>query len=69
MGELPPLESLTVVERIKLVQDLWDEIAAAPSEVPVTQAQRNELDRRLADCRTNPDEGDDWRTVKLRLKK
>jgi putative addiction module component (TIGR02574 family) len=34
-------------ERILLVEDIWDSIAKVPESVPLTPAQREELDRRL----------------------
>ena len=40
------IEQLSVAERLVLVEELWDSISAA---TPVTDAQRAELDRRLAD--------------------
>jgi putative addiction module component (TIGR02574 family) len=36
-----------VDERIRLVEDLWDSIAADQAVLPLTPAQRAELDRRL----------------------
>jgi putative addiction module component (TIGR02574 family) len=41
------LQQLTVEERIKLVEDLWDSIAADQGALPITADQRIELDRRL----------------------
>ena len=41
------LRDLPVSERIKLVEDLWDSIAADQSALPLTTAQKNELDQRL----------------------
>jgi putative addiction module component (TIGR02574 family) len=41
------LQQLTVDERIKLVEDLWDSIAADQGVLPITADQRIELDRRL----------------------
>ena len=43
----PHLKRLTVDERIRLVEDLWDSIAADQNALPLTQDQRLELDRRL----------------------
>lgn len=37
---------LSVAERIQLLEDLWDSIASTPELVPVTDAQKAELDRR-----------------------
>ncbi len=41
------LQLLPVDERIKLVEDLWDSIAADQSTLPLTADQKVELDRRL----------------------
>ena len=41
------LQQLTVDERIKLVEDLWDSIAADQGALPITADQRTELDRPL----------------------
>jgi putative addiction module component (TIGR02574 family) len=47
MGESPVrIESLSTDERLDLLERLWDSLSATPDEVPVTPAQRAELDRR-----------------------
>ncbi len=43
----PKLQELPVEDRIKLVEDLWDSIAADQQVLPLTAEQRDELDRRL----------------------
>lgn len=37
---------LSVAERVQLVEDIWDSIVASPESLPVTDAQKQELDRR-----------------------
>ncbi len=54
---------LSVPERIQLVEDIWDSIATVPQPVPLTEAQRTELDRRLEDYREHPDDGEPWEDV------
>jgi putative addiction module component (TIGR02574 family) len=54
------IERLSVAERLVLVEELWDSIAAS---TPVTDAQRAELDRRLADHEANPDDIVSWEQV------
>jgi putative addiction module component (TIGR02574 family) len=39
--------ALPIVERIQIVEDIWDSIAADQKSIPITDEQRNELDRRL----------------------
>jgi len=41
------LQDIPVEERIKVVEDLWDSIAADQKALPFSDAQRAELDRRL----------------------
>jgi putative addiction module component (TIGR02574 family) len=41
------LRNLPLDERIRLVEDLWDSIAADQNALPLTPEQRAELDRRL----------------------
>lgn len=41
------LHELPIDERIRLVEDLWDSIAAEQSALPLTEEQKQELDRRL----------------------
>ncbi len=41
------LQQLTVDERIKLVEDLWDSIAADQGALRITADQKTELDHRL----------------------
>ena len=41
------LHTLPIVERIRLVEDLWDSIATDQVALPITDEQRAELDRRL----------------------
>jgi putative addiction module component (TIGR02574 family) len=45
--DIPEFDRLNTPEKILLVEDLWDHIAAKPSTVPVPQSHVNELERRL----------------------
>lgn len=47
---------LPVEERIDLVQQIWDSVAADADSVPVTPEQREELQRRLEEHERNPDD-------------
>jgi len=60
-------DKLSTAERIRLLQDLWDDIAADPAAIPLTDAQRAELENRLEDHRADPDACVDWSDVKARL--
>ena len=62
------LLELSVSERIQLVQDLWDSIVAVPESVQLTEAQKQELDRRLDAYHQNPDAGSPWELVRERTR-
>jgi len=62
------LLSLSISERIQLVQDLWDSIIEVPEQLPLTDEQKTELDRRMHNYQKNPEPGDSWHIVKNRIK-
>jgi putative addiction module component (TIGR02574 family) len=41
--QLPPSE------RLQLVEDIWDSLTVSPSDIPVPDWHREELERRLSD--------------------
>ena len=58
---------LTPLERLELAQEIWDSVDEAQVEWPLTEAQRNELDRRLEEYEQDPDGGRDWDVVHAEL--
>jgi len=48
---------LTVAERMRLVEVIWDSISAVPEAIALTQWQRDELDRRLDELESDPNSG------------
>ena len=59
---------LSPPEKLQLVEDLWDELAATPSEVPVHEWQKEELARRKANLMNKPASGLSWDEVKRRVR-
>jgi putative addiction module component (TIGR02574 family) len=57
------LDRLSVPEKLIVVQDLWDDIAAEMEKAPLSDAQRQEVDRRLAAHEANPDAAIPWEKV------
>lgn len=59
---------LSPAEKLQLVQDLWDDIAATPEDIPVHDWQIAELERRRANLQKHPASGLDWNEVKRRIR-
>lgn len=59
------LLNLSPSERLLLVQDLWDSLSS--QDIPITEWQKEELDRRKAAYQTNPSSGRSWDEVKRRI--
>jgi putative addiction module component (TIGR02574 family) len=51
---------LPSTEKIRLVQQLWDEIAEEASHLPLTESQRRLLDERIDEHEANPDDVEPW---------
>jgi putative addiction module component (TIGR02574 family) len=51
-------------EQLRLVQELWNEIADEVSRMPVSDSRRRLLDERLADEEENPDDVEPWAKAK-----
>ncbi len=59
---------LSPAEKLQLVEDLWDDLAATPEEVPVHDWQKEELARRKGNLMKNPASGLTWEEVKRRVR-
>ena len=59
---------LSPSEKLQLVEDLWDDLAATPEAVPVHDWQKEELARRKANLMKNPAAGLTWEEVKQRVR-
>jgi putative addiction module component (TIGR02574 family) len=58
------IDRLGLEERLNLVEEIWDTIGAKDEEVPLTGAQRAELERRIAEDDANPSNTVSWDEVK-----
>ena len=67
--DLQQLRQLPISERLQLVEELWDSIAAeAPDDAfPVSPELAAELEQRLADHRANPDAARPWEEVRAEI--
>jgi putative addiction module component (TIGR02574 family) len=57
------IDRLSVDDRMALVQEIWDSIADEVARAPLTEAQRREIDRRLAAHKANPQAAVPWEQV------
>lgn len=51
---------LPSTEKVRLVQQLWDEIADEAARTPLSSAQQRLLDERIDDDEANPDDVEPW---------
>ncbi|MEE4359667.1 MAG: addiction module protein [Desulfococcaceae bacterium] len=58
---------LPIEERIQLVQDIWDSIAADVQETELTEAEKQITDERPEACHRNPEAGSSWEEVHKRI--
>jgi putative addiction module component (TIGR02574 family) len=67
MSSIPSdIRHLPVDDRITLVEELWDSIAADQAAIGLTEAQQAELDRRIA-ARAGRDAASPWLDVRRRM--
>jgi putative addiction module component (TIGR02574 family) len=59
---------LSPSEKLQLVEDLWDDLAATPESVPVHDWQKDELGRRKANLLKNPASALSWQEVQRRVR-
>jgi putative addiction module component (TIGR02574 family) len=57
------IKELSPEDRLRLIEELWDSLNETPGSVPLTNAQREELDRRLDDLERSGPEGIPWDQV------
>ena len=60
-------KGLSLPERIELMDALWESIVEDGYEPPLTDAQAEEIDRRLKAHHENPDDVVAWETIKAEL--
>jgi putative addiction module component (TIGR02574 family) len=62
------IDRLGIDERLALVDEIWASICADAPEFPLSEAQRAELDRRVADDDAFPDDVVPWAEVKAAIR-
>ena len=59
--------SLSIAERLQLVEEIWDSIAQDADVLPLTPQQTAELDRRWAEHERDPGSATPWEKVRDEL--
>jgi putative addiction module component (TIGR02574 family) len=61
------IDRLSLAERTQLVEEILDSLDPDRESPALTEAQRSELDRRLAALEENPTAGSRWEEVETRI--
>ena len=62
------IASLSFEERLRLLDELWESLSQTPEAIPLTEAQREELDRRLNELDREGPVGIPWNEVLRRIR-
>jgi putative addiction module component (TIGR02574 family) len=58
---------LNVAERLRIVEDIWDSIAADSDKLGISDDLRTELDKRMKAYEADPESGVSWEVLRDRL--
>ncbi|MEB3189789.1 MAG: addiction module protein [Snowella sp.] len=58
---------LTVAERLQLIEEIWNSISNNDSEIVLTPAQQQEIDRRLESSSDVKNQGKSWQEIKQKF--
>ena len=64
---IPELKNLTIEEKLALVGELWDEVAASADSLPPRHDHVQILEERLAEYKRNPQDVSTWNDVRQRI--
>lgn len=62
------IDRLKIGDRLALIEELWASICAEGTNFPLTEAQRAELDRRVADDEAFPNDVIPWKDIKASVR-
>lgn len=66
--EFAPIFELETSEKLQLLEDLWDNIASQPANIPILDWQKEELTKRKAAHLKDVSEASAWDSVKARIR-
>ena len=62
--QAPGIDKMSIEERLSLLQEIWESLEAVQEQVPLTEEQKAELDRRLAAQEKDPQAVIPWEQIK-----
>jgi putative addiction module component (TIGR02574 family) len=66
--EFAPIFELETSEKLQLLEDLWDNIASRPDNIPILDWQKEELTKRKAAHLQDSSLASSWDSVKARIR-
>jgi putative addiction module component (TIGR02574 family) len=63
------IDRLDVEQRLRLIERIWESLSKDPGAIPMTPAQRAELDRRLDEVEQGDTGGIPWEEVLESIRK
>ena len=63
------IDRLDVDQRLRLIERIWESLSSDPAAIPITPAQRAELDRRLDELEQGDTAGIPWEEVLETIRK
>lgn len=58
------LEHFSIQERLTMIQTIWDSIESSQQPIPLTKAQKDDLDRRLDYHQAHPEDVISWEDLR-----
>jgi putative addiction module component (TIGR02574 family) len=65
--DMDAIKRLSVRERVRLVQDIWETLQPSAEELPLTEGQQRLVDTRLEEHRRDPASAVPWEQIKARI--
>lgn len=62
-----PIDQLTIAEKLRIMEELWDDLRSRAEEVPMPQWHRDQLDEREQFMEAGNASFDDWDAAKQRI--
>ncbi len=67
LEQLPEVRQWPTAMKLQLASELWDEVLGHQEDIPVTLAQRAEIERSMAEFEREPSNVTTWDAVKARI--